>query len=903
MSLPTDSRQNDFKPAWADLWQPSPTEQGKPARGSPDNGAPERPLVVILGAGITGLTAAHELAERGLNVVVVERESTSRGVPNTVPSLTSDAAAISTAGPDVSTVGASHSGGDAQSPPSQPASPPASPPASGRSSKTRLKLRPEPRSPSAPSVAVGGVARTQFHRVDDPKTKVYLSLRDWFGHEINGIGFTDVPDKNQVLDAADALVARNPRYAERLTVLSEQPIEGLVVAGMESWYTLNSNGRNIRLIAKHRRAQPELPGEHGFRFFPAFYRNLFDTMKRTPLLGGEPDDRDPFRTTFSNLVPMENLFAALGDGDEPVRMPRRAVRSLMEGLEVIDELFKRTGYDADDVARYHYELIRWSTACGARREAWSTPDGERTGTWWDLIRAEGRFSDGFKTQLKAASMAFVGMRHTEIDARTFANTAIQLLLDQSNPAVGTDHSLNGPTTTAWFNHWKSYLEQLGVAFAHGEAERLYLEEGELKVKWKGPLTLSGVDESSALSLPAERNVQERWLKGIETGHISPRFWVSAVALPSLFELIDGPDGPTEGDFASLQAWKQDALGGDPAKSFKPAELKGSVPFRNMVGVQFFTRDHIHMPQGHTYFPNSEWALSSLTQTAHWRHRRHPYRGIISIDVCDFLNKNKAQKAPVEMRKEEFIAGTRDQLITGRGEKGAPFPHIDFAVVDQYLEYAETQDSETGKIKYGLPVRNKAPYLINLPGQWRYRPGKTVERSKEKNISSEIIYSFSYDNWVVAGPHCKTWTRLATMEAANESGRHAANAIVTELNKAQLTSDRASQGSRSVNDGPHFFQPIPVFNPEDHEAHDLELLRELDQRLCAEGLPHLFDALRLGDTLEELLGGTDEHRIAKAMAGVVASRMDVPKFRTDAASLALAGVLRAARTALAAVAKR
>lgn len=28
-----------------------------------------------------------------------------------------------------------------------------------------------------------------------------------------------------------------------------------------------------------------LPGEHGFRFFPGFYRHITDTMKRTPLRG------------------------------------------------------------------------------------------------------------------------------------------------------------------------------------------------------------------------------------------------------------------------------------------------------------------------------------------------------------------------------------------------------------------------------------------------------------------------------------------------------------------------------------------------------------------------------------------------------------------------------------------
>src|SRR5258706_10381746 len=35
-------------------------------------------------------------------------------------------------------------------------------------------------------------------------------------------------------------------------------------------------------------ALPALPGEHGFRFFPGFYRHVVDTMARIPFNGGSP---------------------------------------------------------------------------------------------------------------------------------------------------------------------------------------------------------------------------------------------------------------------------------------------------------------------------------------------------------------------------------------------------------------------------------------------------------------------------------------------------------------------------------------------------------------------------------------------------------------------------------------
>src|SRR5205814_1936099 len=51
--------------------------------------------------------------------------------------------------------------------------------------------------------------------------------------------------------------------------------------------------------------QALLPGEHGFRFFPSFYRHVFDTMQRIPITG---ETRQDFEigggaTVFDNLIP------------------------------------------------------------------------------------------------------------------------------------------------------------------------------------------------------------------------------------------------------------------------------------------------------------------------------------------------------------------------------------------------------------------------------------------------------------------------------------------------------------------------------------------------------------------------------------------------------------------------
>src|SRR4030095_7873158 len=73
------------------------------------------------------------------------------------------------------------------------------------------------------------------------------------------------------------------------------------VAGMSAAHELRERGfevevheakavpggkaRSIPVPATGTGGRPDLPGEHGFRFFPSFYRHLPDTMKRIPFRG------------------------------------------------------------------------------------------------------------------------------------------------------------------------------------------------------------------------------------------------------------------------------------------------------------------------------------------------------------------------------------------------------------------------------------------------------------------------------------------------------------------------------------------------------------------------------------------------------------------------------------------
>jgi len=73
-----------------------------------------------------------------------------------------------------------------------------------------------------------------------------------------------------------------------------------------------------------------LPGEHGVRFFPAFYRHVFDTMRRIPYEDNEEG-------VFDNLVGTTQWLIAR-EGDAEVELPLELPGMIEEWDTVIDTL-------------------------------------------------------------------------------------------------------------------------------------------------------------------------------------------------------------------------------------------------------------------------------------------------------------------------------------------------------------------------------------------------------------------------------------------------------------------------------------------------------------------------------------------------------------------------------------
>ncbi|RZV12133.1 uncharacterized protein with NAD-binding domain and iron-sulfur cluster [Natrinema hispanicum] len=226
-----------------------------------------------------------------------------------------------------------------------------------------------------------------------------------------------------------------------LTAAHELAERGFDVTVLEANDRFGGKARSIPISD-----EPDaLQGEHGFRFFPAFYRHVIDTMERIP---------DGDGTVADNLVETEATLIADTAGPGTIAETRTpdTVRGWLEAL--------RPAFAEDlprgDVRFLLERLLYLLTACDARRE------GELDDiSWWEFIDAENR-SQAFRDRLAYATQALVALRPQVGSARTIGTIYLQLLFGQLDPTRPTERILNAPTNDAWIDPWVRHLESLGV---------------------------------------------------------------------------------------------------------------------------------------------------------------------------------------------------------------------------------------------------------------------------------------------------------------------------------------------------------------------------------------------------------------------------------------------------------
>jgi uncharacterized protein with NAD-binding domain and iron-sulfur cluster len=239
------------------------------------------------------------------------------------------------------------------------------------------------------------------------------------------------------------------------------------VAGMTAAHELAEQGYEVTVYEKNPQipggkarslpvpgtgtgGRPDLPGEHGFRFFPGFYWHVPHTMKRIPYQSG---------SVFDNLVTVEQVELAQGGQRSfvaPLQQPETP-DDLWLVLQDLDFLFH---LPPDDVRQFAAVIWKLLVSCEERRFAEYEPIG-----WLTFCGANdpGR-SAQYKKYMIGLSRTLVAARAEELSARTGGDTLIQLLFGSRGKR---DRVLNGPTNDVWIGPWHQLLGQLGVDYRYG----------------------------------------------------------------------------------------------------------------------------------------------------------------------------------------------------------------------------------------------------------------------------------------------------------------------------------------------------------------------------------------------------------------------------------------------------
>jgi len=267
---------------------------------------------------------------------------------------------------------------------------------------------------------------------------------------------------------------------------------GFQVTVYEAKSVQGGKARSIFVPGTGSEGRRGLPGEHGFRFFPSFYKHLPDTMKRIPFGTNA-------QGVFDNLVATDRtrVFQTSGAWFDLVSHFPRSLEDFRKFQP--SSWYARMGIPDADTKEFLRRTMLFLTSCPERRLA----ECENV-TYWDYFDFEHRHPNFRRFFGEIAVQSLVAMRPRLASARTTVTVGLQLLLDHLKPGTQVARVLNGPTHDAWLDPWLLYLRQRGVDYRFGTpVATLECEKGRIT----GARLASGEvvrADYYVSSLPAER---------------------------------------------------------------------------------------------------------------------------------------------------------------------------------------------------------------------------------------------------------------------------------------------------------------------------------------------------------------------------------------------------------------
>jgi uncharacterized protein with NAD-binding domain and iron-sulfur cluster len=413
----------------------------------------------------------------------------------------------------------------------------------------------------------------------------------------------------------------------------------------------------------------DLPGEHGFRFFPGFYHHVPDSMSRTPF-GNQPNG------VKDNLVTASGgKFLRAGDradagpfgiGPDPtgVLTPDQLHRYLMDNLN-------GDSVPPHELAFFVERLMVFLTSSDERRYGqWEHV------SWWDFVKAETKSKEYQKVLAAGLTRNLVAAKETVASTRTIGNMGeafVYNIMGRGNDG-DLDRVLDLPTNEAWIDPWVRHLRRQGVRFVKGQALARY-EVGGGRIRAVHLADRAG----------RRTRVEADWFVSAMPAEQARKFWSRGVLRldPSLKQMDD-----------LFTDW--------------------------MVGIQFYLKRKVDITRGHITFLDSPWALTALTQDQFWADRTFgddygdgTSVDCLSVDISNWdapgirFGKPAKECTPAEVAAE-VLAQIREHRTAG--------VQLDGDVVGSwFLDPGIKWHPERGRNS------NATPLLVNTVGTWEKRP--------------------------------------------------------------------------------------------------------------------------------------------------------------------------------------
>jgi len=487
-----------------------------------------------------------------------------------------------------------------------------------------------------------------------------------------------------------------------LSAAHELAERGFAVTVYERQATFGGKARSMSVPGSGKDGRKDLPGEHGFRFFPGFYKHLPDTMSRIPFGASGANCRD-------NLVQATRIMLARDSKLDPIWIARFP-ETLDDFRTAFFALFDKLDIPHDEIAYFVSRLLALATSCEQRyfSEYEHIP-------FWDFIGASRR-SENYRRYLgQGMTRSLVAMRAEDTSTRTVGRILLQLFYGILVPGGVFDRLLTGPTSDVWIDPWREHLTgRLGVTLVADAAVRSL-----------------NVTDSRLRSVSLERNGR---LEDVQAD-----FYVAALPV----EIMQGLLTPElERAAPSL------------------SRIRG-LRTEWMNGIQFYLKTDRPLTDGHTIYLDSNWALTSISQRQFWhdydlaRYGDGSVGGILSVDISNWTAPGNFNATPA------MEASSRDEI------KDEVWAQLKAAVNSPGHVELEDDNLVVWFLDPGIQlpnpgvVTNAEPLLINHVGSLALRPEAFTE----------------IGNLFLASDYVRTYTDLATMEAANEAARRATNAIL------------------------------------------------------------------------------------------------------------------------------